>query len=236
MVNKLMAFTSIFVILLMTSFVFAQNDLSQELEDFVKKVAEKKGIDRKNIENITEVNISQLPEEVKLENIDDSNIALYKVKPKNDRSAFVITFSGKGLEKIPKPEIDHMTSYLHFGYDGDGSKSLSLKTASGVSTGLNKGYVMMREGSITGISTNLEIVQSDTDKEIQIIIYKNGREIHFKNSIPADSSGIEKDFDIQSQNIVTFKPGDVISVYLKSNGEIVFRDVITIIEISTKVQ
>ena len=91
---------------------------------------------------------------------------------------------------------------------------------------------MLRKGSITGISTNLETVKGEG--EIQIIIYKNGKEIGFRNSIDVFSNGIKKDYDIQSREIVTFNGGDIISVQVNSrnNANITWKAVITIVEIS----
>ena len=218
----------------MLSFVLAASDLSEELEDFVKKVAEKKGVSEEDITNVTEVDFNDLPDEVKLENIDESNLALYKIDSKNDISTFVITFSDKRFQKVSKP-VDYTALLLNFGMDEEINNSTFLKTATGVLGDLNKGYVMLREGSITGISTNLEILETNNEGEIQIIIYKNNEEVGFGNLVNVLSSGIKKDYDIQSKDIVTFRPGEVISVYAKVQGEVIFKDVITVIEISTVV-
>lgn len=217
-------------IFLMLSGVFAQTDLSEELNNFIKEVAEKKGIDKTEITNITAVDFNELPGEIKIENIDDSNIALYKIDTKSNQSTFVITFSDKGFKKV-STQIYYTTSLLHFGIGEEMNDSVFLKTATGISGNLNKGYVMLRKGSITGISTNLEAVKGSG--EIQIIIYKNNEEIGFGNLVDISTSGIKKDYDIQSRNIVEFEPGDTISVYAKVQGEIIWKDAITIIEIST---
>tara|TARA_Y100000310_G_scaffold332386_1_gene407864 strand:- start:7743 stop:8444 length:702 start_codon:yes stop_codon:yes gene_type:complete len=224
---------SLFVIgiFLTLSGVFAQTDLSEELDEFVKKVAERKGISEAQITNITEVDMNNLPNEVNIGNIDDTNIALYQIDSKNNKPAFVITFSDKGFKKTSIPSVGYTTSLLHFGIEKEMNDSVFLKTATGVSGDLNKGYVMLRKGSITGISTNLEVVKGSG--EIQIIIYKNNEEIGFRNLVDVSTSGIKKDYDIQSRDIVEFEPGDTISVYTKVNGEITWKDAITIIEISS---
>jgi hypothetical protein len=90
---------------------------------------------------------------------------------------------------------------------------------------------MLRKGSITGISTNLEAIKGSG--EIQIIIYKNNERIGFGNLVDISDSGIKKDYDIQSRDIVEFEQGDIISVYVKIQGEITWKDAITMIEIST---
>tara|TARA_B100001971_G_C18116266_1_gene496979 strand:+ start:83 stop:781 length:699 start_codon:yes stop_codon:yes gene_type:complete len=228
--KKIFVVLFIIGIFLTISGVFAQTDLSEELNDFVKKVAEKKGIDETEITDVTEVDFSNLPNEVKIENIDDINIALYKIDSENNRSTFIITYSDKGFKKIPIQDY-YTTSLLHFGIGEEMNDSVFLKTNTGVSGDLNKGYVMLRKGSITGISTNLEAIKGSG--EIQIIIYKNNERIGFGNLVDISDSGIKKDYDIQSRDIVEFEQGDIISVYVKIQGEITWKDAITMIEIST---
>ncbi len=230
--KKIFIALSLVIVLLMLSGVFAQADISKEKENFMKKVAEKRGINEAEINNITQLDIKKLPKEIKIDNIGDSNIALYKVNTKSNKPAFVITFSDEGFKKISTPSVYYATSLLNFGIGEERNNSVFLKTATGISGDLNKGYVMLRKGSITGISTNLGIVKGSG--EIQIVIYKNNEEIGFGNLIDISSSGIKKDYDIQSRNIVEFEPGDTISVYAKVQGEIIWKDTTTLIEISTK--
>ncbi len=223
----------VFGIFFMLSGVFAQTELSEDLEDFVKKVAGRKGVGEGEITNVTKVDFNKLPEEVKIENIDDANIALYKIDSGSNESIFAITFSEDGFEGISAPQDYYTTSFLHFGMDKKTQSSTFLKTNTGIQGDLNKGYVMLRKGSITGISTNLEVAKSDTEGKIQIIILKNSEEIGFGNLIQASSTGIKKDYDIQSRDIIVFEPGDTISVYTKVSGKISWKDAITMIEIST---
>ncbi len=100
---------------------------------------------------------------------------------------------------------------------------------------------MMREGSITGLSTSLEVVEgapkegvpsSEGKGEIEILIYKNGERVGFENMLNGDL-GVKKDYDVQSNGVVTFEPGDVISVYANAEDGLIWKDVITIIEITT---
>ena len=232
--RKIFIFASVFMIVLMTSLVFAESDLSGELEEFVKKVAEKKGIEEADIVNITEVDFNDLPNEINLGNLDEANIALYKINKKNDKPSCAITLSKKTFTKLSSPSEYYSNSFLYFGSSKEIEKSGFLETATGVETSKERGYVMLREGSITGISTNLEVLKSVSEGEIQIVIYKNGEEIGFGNVLNAQTSGVEKDYDIQSREIVTFKPGDIISVYTKSENNVKFKNVITMVEISFK--
>lgn len=218
------------IFLLAVSGVFAE----EEKNDFVRKIAEKKGINETEIKSITEINFANLPKEISLGNIDDSNLALYEIELKEGRTVFLITFSGNNIEKVysPSTQVSYSTSLLAFGESEEITGEAFLKTPSGVQGSLDKGYVMLRKGSITGISTNLEVV--DGEGEIQIIIYKNGKEVGFRNSISVFSGGIKKDYDIQSRDIVTFNAGDIISVQVNSgsNENIIWKEVITLVEIS----
>ena len=218
------------IFLLATSGIFAE----EEKNDFVRKIAVKKGINETEIKSITEINFANLPKEISLGNIDDSNLALYEIELKEGRTVFLITFSGNNIEKVysPSTQVYYSTSLLAFGESEEITGEAFLKTPSGVQGSLDKGYVMLRKGSITGISTNLEVV--DGEGEIQIIIYKNGKEVGFRNSISVLFGGIKKDYDIQSRDIVTFNAGDIISVQVNSgsNENIIWKEVITLVKIS----
>ena len=230
--KKIFAVFVIGIFLLAASGVFAESE--EEKDDFVKKVAEKKGISETEIKNITEINFTNLPKEINLENIDDTNLAIFKIELIGDKPVFLITFSGKTIEKISSTstQVSYSTSLLPFGKNEETSESTFLKTPLGVQGSLDKGYVMLRKGSITGISTNLESV--DGEGEIQIIIYKNGKVVGFRYSIDVSFNSIKKDYDIQSREIVTFNAGDIISVQVNSrnNEDITWKAVITIVEIS----
>ena len=104
--------------------------------------------------------------------------------------------------------------------------------ANGIHSNTEKGYVMIREGSITGISTNMEITKPSDDEEVEIVIYKNGKEVGFRNILDASSSGTKIDYDAQSKGIVNFKAGDIISAYLNSKNNTSLADITTTIEIT----
>ncbi len=122
--------------------------------------------------------------------------------------------------------------FLNFGFSGAMTSSDFLKTATGVKGSLEKGYVMVRDGSITAVSTNLEVLQNSAGS-LEIIVYRNGKPIGFGNTFSTDTLGVKKDYDVQSKGIVTFQAGDVISVYIRAEGIVVWSDVVTIVEITT---
>lgn len=220
----------------MASGVFAESiGLSEDAKKIVSNIAEKRGINESDIQSVEEVNLKDLPAQLELGEIDATNIAIYKVDYGTDKPLFVLTASDENIAEYKKPssEVSKMM-LLNFGYNEIMKESNFLKTATGVEGSLEKGYVMMREGSITGLSTNLEILSSIGEGSVEIIIYVNGEPIGFRNTILGDSVGVKKDYDTQSLGVVNFEKGDVISIYVKTEGNIVIKDVINLVEISTE--
>jgi len=185
------------------------------------------------------VDIGELPEDVNIENVEDANIAIYEIdyndttdSSVDSKQVFVITYSSEMIDDQGDLIVSQeKRQFLHFGSEGETSDSF-LKTATGVVGGLESGYIMMRSGGITGVSTNLDVLNS-AGGDIEIIIYKNGEAIRFGNTIDAASTGVAKDYDVQSRNVVTFQPGDVISAYVSTPGSASVESVITMIEITT---
>jgi len=223
----------VFGILLTASGVFAETiGLTYDIKEIVKDVVLKKGIQEENITSVELVDYNNLPAAIEIENIDDTNLAIYEIGIGGDRSIYVITSSNELFEGVSTASTTGEVLVLDFGYEGEmKNKDEFLKTATGVETSLEKGYVMMRDGSITGISTNLEIVRGEG--EIEIVIYRNGEAVEFGNSFVGDSEGVKKDYDVQSEDIVKFEAGDIISVSVEENGDVVWKDVITMVEIVT---
>ncbi len=214
--------------------VAENSKVGEEVLDYVEEFVEKRGIEAEAINEVSEVSFDDLPKEVNIENVDDTNLAIYEIdydEGTEEKKVFVITYSVETLKAQGDLIIAHdKRQFLQFGFDGEMTGGF-LETATGVEGSLEKGYVMMRPGSITAMSTNLEVVNEGIDS-IEIIIYKNGEQIGFGNSLEGDL-GVKKDYDVQSNGVVTFEPGDVISVYADAQEEILWKDVITMIEITT---
>lgn len=227
--KRLIGILVVGIVLMTISGVIAQSQISGEVEDFVKKVANKKGISEQEIESVEEVDFSNLPKEVKLENIDNTNLALYKINTA-EKPTFVISASGRTIEKITSQDI-YTTSLLNFGISGEENESQFMETSAGVKTSSESGYVMLNSGSITGISTSIEILENNFEP-VKIIIYKNGEPLGLTNQMDTSLTGFKKDYAIQSKGIVAFSPGDVISVYINSNGAR-FKDAVTLVEITS---
>jgi len=206
----------------------------KSLGGFIGDIIEQRGINETNIINISRVDFNNLPDEVNLQNIDDTSLGIYQVDFETGPSVYIITMTDTVFKKTISTVPDLKRSYLNFGHSGPVIGVGFLKTATEVETSLEKGYVMVREGSITGISTNLEITTSDVSGQVDIIIYKNGQAVGFGNTLIATSTGVKTDHDTQSENTITFTAGDVISVYLDAQGNIAGQDVITLIEITSE--
>ena len=219
------------MVFLLAGGVLAENlAVSEDIEDFIKDVVEEKGITQDSIESVEKVDFENLPEEVNLENIDETNLAVYEVDYGGEKPVFILTVSDSKFKKTLKEIANKMI--LNFGYGEEFSGSLFLETATGVQTSSEKGYVMMRSGSITGLSTNLEVLDINGVGEIEIIIYKNNESIGFRNGFTITEIGINKDYDVISKDTLTFEAGDVISVYTNVNGNLIAKDIITMMEIN----
>jgi hypothetical protein len=249
--NKLFAIIGIFmtVVLIAGVFMSAESNsdevssieqkteqLSDGVVNYVEDFASQKGISEESINNVTKVNFDELPKEVNIENVNDANLAIYQINYNKSSSKqekiFVITYS---VDKL-KAQGDIILSqdkreFLNFGLSGTAKESRFLKSAAGVDGSSEKGYVMMRSGSITGISTSLETTEGAGN--LEIVIYRNGKPIQFGNTFAVDSAGTKKDYDVQSKGTVSFEAGDTISAYIKSSDGIAWRDVNTLIEITT---
>lgn len=220
------AFVLIFI---MASGVFAESiGLSGDVQDIVNNIAEKQGINKENIKSVEEVSFNKLPSQVDLQNIDTTNLVVYQVDYGGEKPVFVITASDEFFEPVPAVSMYKML--LNFGLTGEVSESAFLHTATGVEGSSEKGYVMMREGSITGLSTNLEILSGEGS--VELILYINGEPASFSNTISGASTGVKKDYDIQSVGVVNFEKGDVISTKINVEGNVILKDVINLVEIS----
>jgi len=216
-----------FVVLMVFSVgVFAESgEVREEILDFV----EGRGI-VVGEENVTEVSFEDLPEEVDIEVVDNTSIVIYQVD--YDVKPLFVIASGE-LQGAVSEVVLEARSLLHFGFAEEMPGSGFLNMASGVEGSLEKGYVMMRSGSVTGISTNLDVVSGVGGEGVEIVIYRNGEEVGFRNVLSAESSGVKIDYDVLSKGIVGFEAGDVISVYLSSGDGVSLTDVTTTIEVTS---
>jgi hypothetical protein len=211
------------------------SSISEDISSYVTDFVQKKGVNPSEINNISKVDFDSLPKEVNIENVNNANLAIYQIDYNKSDSGkdkvFVVTYA---VEKLASQGdlivAQDKRELLNFGVNGQVSSSRFLETATGVEGSLEKGYVMMRSGSITGISTNLELLNSGN---VEVIIYKNGNPIQFGNTFVSDSAGIKKDYDIQSKGTVSFESGDTISAYVETSDGTSLKDITTLVEITT---
>jgi hypothetical protein len=230
--KKIYFIVAFVLVLVLASGVFAQSiGLSGKAKEAVNEIVENQGIDKNKVQSVEKVDFDSLPSQVDLKNIDTTNLAVYEVNYGGEAPVFVITASDQLFEAQTSDTV-YKRMLLTYGINGEVSDSTFLNTGTGVETSLEKGYVMMRGGSITGLSTNLEVLSGEGS--IEIIVYINGVPAGFRNTIAADSTEVKKDYDTQSIGIVKFDKGDVISTYIIAEGDIIVKDIINLLEISTE--
>src|SRR3989344_1355737 len=156
-----------------------------EVSGFVEDFVAKRGIQPSDIDKIESVDFDALPKEVNIENVGDHNLAVYEVDynaEQGQEKIYVVAYSVEQLKSQGDIIVaQDKRNFLNFGHGGEMTSGF-LETATGVETSLEKGYVMPRDGSITAVSTNLEVVGS-TEGNIEIVVYKNGEQISFGNTI-----------------------------------------------------
>ncbi|GAI98327.1 unnamed protein product, partial [marine sediment metagenome] len=82
-------------VLLGASGVFAESfDLSDDVTEIIEDFVEQKGIEEENITSIEKVDFNDLPDAINIENIDDTNLAIYEIDYEgSERPVYVITVS-----------------------------------------------------------------------------------------------------------------------------------------------
>jgi len=213
----------------------SEEEISDWVYDYIYGFIEKMDITPENVVSISLVDFDNLPASVNLGSISDgSGLAIYGVtfdKGDGEKTVYVVTYS---LDTVDSQDDVFPTSkrqFLNFGFAGKTKEAIFLLTATDVETSVEKGYVMMRDGSITAMSTNLNVLNDG--KSIEVIIYINGEPVGFGNMLGADGVGVQNDYDVISENTVEFSAGDVVSAYLKIEGDVSLEDVTTLVEITT---
>jgi hypothetical protein len=206
----------IFLGLLLITIVFVgavESNLSIEITNYIDSVLEKQGIGQENIQTISEIDKSNLPKELMVSNVQNSEVGIYQVgylEGNLEKNLFVISYTSEEIEKIPALKEFNNIQYLIFNSN---------------STGFMQNYVMLDSGSITGISTSADFFGVGN---LKIEVYKNGKSLNF--IIEIDYRGDKFDYELQSNNLDMFQAGDIISVYI--NPSILnIREVNTIVKL-----
>ncbi|MEK6873224.1 MAG: hypothetical protein AABW91_00075 [Nanoarchaeota archaeon] len=226
---------SVFLVLLVliSAGAFAQTatGVGDDISSYVKGFIEKGGINGSSVGKVTEIDQANLPDDVEIKEIDKNKVGIYEVNytsdSGNEESVYVITYA---TQKLKQKTESKNTQIFVFGSNTQNSESKFLDSSTGVQTGENVGYVMMHTGSITGISSSLSI--SEGDGKLEIKIYKNGEDTGFENLISSNDNK-KVDYDLQSENVVNYESGDVISVYVEQQGNLKWSNVITSVEVTS---
>ncbi len=214
------------------STIIQSTAVSGDTAQFVKNVASNRGIPESEITGVRQVDFNNLPSAVNITNIDNTTLALYQVSVNGSNPVYVITASQTAFKKELQNFVGKML--LNLGLSGEITNSSFLMSAAGVQGSYDKGYVMIRDGSITGISTNLENENQLSGQIAQIVIYKNGEPVGFRNTFDLGTAGSMSDYNTVGDGTVNFNKGDIISVrVILPNGASV-RDINTLLEISEK--
>jgi len=211
--------------------------LSDSTQKFIKDLVKKEKVREEDIEKIEKIDLENPPEKVKLgDSIEGTNVAIYSVNYTKDkelggenRELFVVTYSSEEFKVPLELKPSSAIEYLSFGEALETTGSNYLKTNTGVRSSAEKGYVMMDYGSITGISTSIEALSGEG--RIDVIVYVNGEEIGLRNLIYVEDTGVLKDYDKQSRDVIKFQPGDVISVYVETQGGVAWKDAINLVKV-----
>ncbi|MAG07214.1 hypothetical protein CMI46_00150 [Candidatus Pacearchaeota archaeon] len=227
----------VLLLVLVGLFIFTAGVLAQEVgevslkEEFVEEFVEDTNfVDSGEVNSVAQINQSELPEDIQIQDIEENSIGIFEVNftesdTQEEKKVFVVTYATNDFKK-KAVAITKNVQNLFFGMAESQVISAYLETANGVQTGEDSGYVMMRDGSVTGISTTLEVSGKG---KLFISVYKNGEDTGFHNLISTDGDG-EIDFDLQSEDVVKYRPGDVISVYVRQSGEVSWNNVVTMVE------
>ncbi len=173
---------------------------AQETEDYISSFVEKQGIEKNSIKNISEINRSSFPKQILISNIEENNVGIYEVEYSEegiDRNLFVLSYGTQEIEEAETSFMEGNYNYLTF----EGQE------------GIIGEYLMVDYGSIVGFSSSVSF--SGVGK-VGIEIYKNGNPLGLLNEIY--SEGTNYDYELQSENINLFYPGDIISVFVNSNN------------------
>ena len=127
------------VLLLVGVFAAVTNEsVGEEVSTFVQDFVSKRGIAPENVKGVSQVDFNALPKEVNIENVGDSNLAIYQVdysENNQDKKVFVITYSVEKL--LSQGDIivaQDKRNFLDFGFSGVMSETGFLETSTGVET------------------------------------------------------------------------------------------------------
>jgi hypothetical protein len=250
--KKLFAISIIFILLFSVLIVAATTGLgklkvkidstiSEKITPALTKLVELEGIDAGSITSVDKVNFENVPSEINIQDVQDSNFGFYQIgldQPEKP-NLFVVSFLPGGLTKptgigttpsqSTTPIPQRIPDLLEFASSKEITSSGFLENTDGT-TG---GYSMIVDGNIKKMSTYLEIYQESEGKSVSITLYKNGAPTSISDSFIVDpnklilSPGVRSYFvyDFETKGNVDFKKDDVISVYVTLSDGVTLKSV-----------
>lgn len=201
----------IFVFVFIVGFIFLVG-ANSTWDSHLNKLIENQGVFQGDVQNISELNKGELPSEIFVSNVEDSNVGIYDVKyfdGVSNKSIYVISFATQDLSESPITKSENM-EYLTF---------------SGNEEVLGE-YLIMDDGSIVGLSS---VVEFSGSGEVIVEVFVNSDLMFISNNV--FDSGDNFDYDIQSSNIDEFSVGDLISVRFRTVGDISVSEVNSVVKI-----
>lgn len=182
------------------------------VENPIDSLMEKQGILQEEIRNVSSVDKNLLPSEISISSVDDSNVEIQQVEYEVDgvvKKMFILSFTSEGVSQVVEEGQVGNEMFLTF-------------------SGMNDlgSYVMLNSGSITGLSSHVDFSGAG---DIVIELYVNDELMFISNEIV--SSGDNFDFDLQSENIDMFFPGDVINLKVKHSDSISIEEVNSVVKV-----
>ncbi len=209
---------------------FLNDSVSPVITSYVQDFVAERGIATDAIESVTPVDLQTLPDSIEIQNVNDASLSIYAVnytESAENKQVFVVTYATSELGGKGDLLLQNRRMLLAFGKSGTITNETFLLSAAGVTGSFETGYVMLRAGSITGLSTSAQ----NLGDSVRIVVYKNGEAVHLGNML--SGTGAVKDYDLVSEDSVTFVSGDVISVRVESTGTLAVSDITTLIELVT---
>lgn len=200
MKKRLLVLFSIFLIFLVGA-----------VENPIDTLSKKQGIDFDSVKNVTSVNKSILPSEIKISKVEENNIDIKQVDYEKNgemKKMFVISFTSQGVSQFIDESKDLGDIFVFSGVEDF------------------EHYVMLQPGSLVGLSSYVEY---EGNGKIYIEVLINGESSFISNEI--FSSGQNYDFELESLGIDTFSKGDVLSLNIIVDDGIVLKEVNSIVKV-----
>ncbi len=159
---------------------------------------------------------THIGDSVQIRPVDDfSTGRIYELPDAGDDANFVLTEGNQTIngDTTFTAELKGTKGYLAFGENTAISTDAYLKGPDGITTSATIGYRMIRDGSITGISLQTNVIAKTDNGDLTARLIKGGTPV-FSVTKSVTATGIQGNQDTQTRGTDTFSAGDIISVDL----------------------